>query len=188
MKRIIKKVALICILPATLIVFSGCSAATTTSDSVKLKDEVSTLQIQVQKLNIDAEQAKNKSKELNLAGAEFVKVETDNAMFVVIVKQVEPYLDGVQVTLSIGNPMYATYNELKIKTKYGTKFDWTLADPSTRYDQWGKTLKEKSTDFSNQIKPGTWNTVKLILPTINPKDFGYMNVEITSDSVILLQP
>lgn len=196
MKRIIKRVALICITLATLITFSGCSSATTSS-SAPIEDQSKTIAELTKKVN-DLENQVNlihisedtKSRTLDLSGnGGFMKIETDLAVFFVSVKQVEPYLDGVQVTLSIGNPMNATFNGLKMKIEYGTHNAIDLSTNGTdKYNQWKKTLKEKSIDLNTEIKPGTWNTAKFTIPAINPKDFGYLNVEINSDSVSLLQP
>ena len=206
MKRIIKRVALICILLASIIVLSGCSAPTsgaaitedqtkTVADLTKKVNDLTGLTKKVNDLearaNADDIVAQTKGRNLDLSGnGGFMKIETDLAMFFVSVKKVEPYLDGVQVTLSVGNPMNATYNGLKMKIKYATTaYAIDLSATGTdKYDQWKKTLKEKSIDLNTEIKPGTWNTAKFTIPAISPADFKYLNLEINSDSVSLLQP
>ena len=156
-KRIIKRVASICILLAALIVFSGCSAATTsgvatTEDQAKavtdltkkvndlsvLTKKVSALETQVELMHLSEE---TKGRNLDLSGkAGFMKIESDLAMFFVSVKKVEPYLDGVQVTLNIGNPMYATFTGLETKIEYAkTAYAIDLSSSGTdKYNEWKK--------------------------------------------------
>lgn len=194
-KRTIKRAATALILLVTLIAFSGCSAATTsvpkTVDQTQtindLTKKVKDLENQVELIHLSEE---TKGRVLDLSGnARFIKIESDLAMFFVSVKQVEPYLDGVQVTLSIGNPMNATFNGINMKVEYGTHNALDFSPEGTeKYNQWKKTLTKKSIDLNTEIKPGTWNTAKFTIPAINPKDFGYLYVEMNSDSASLLQP
>ncbi|MDA8227932.1 MAG: DUF3251 domain-containing protein [Desulfitobacterium hafniense] len=195
MKKGLAKTALIStLIISLLLVGCGTKSANTSSpveDQAKtiadLTKKVTDLENQINLIHISEE---TKGRALDLSGnAGFMKIETDLGMFFVSVKQVEPYLDGVQVTLSIGNPMNATFNGLKMKIEYGTHnaLDFS-ANGTDKYNQWKKTLKEKSIDLNTEIKPGTWNTAKFTIPAISPNDFGYLCVEINSDSVSLLQP
>ena len=208
MEKVIRRVTLICILLATVIVFSGCSAATTSSvakteeqanavtdltkkvnDLSVLTKKVSALETQVELMHLSEE---TRDRNLDLSGnAEFIKIESDLSMFFVSVKKVEPYADGVQVTLNIGNPMYATFTGLETKIKYAkTAYAIDLSSSGTdKYDEWKKTVLEKSIDIDTVLKPGIWNTVKLTIPAISPNDLKYLNLEIiSSDSVSLTQP
>lgn len=102
--------------------------------------------------------------------------------FLVLISKVEEYLDGVKVYLTIGNPNNATYNGFTIKARYGTKYD--LNSP---YTEWEKSIKEKEIQLSSELKKGSWNNAEIILPTINPKDFSYLTVQIFTSSISLLQ-
>ena len=208
MKKVIKRLALICILLVTVIVLSGCSAATTSSvaktedqakavtDLTKKVNDLSVLTKKVKDLedraSADDIVAQAKGRNLDLSGnAEFMKIESDLAMFFVSVKKVEPYADGVQVTLNIGNPVYATFTGLETKIKYAkTAYAMDLTSSGTdKYAEWEKTVLEKSIAIDTVLKPGIWNTVKLTIPAISPNDLKYLNLEIiSSNSVSLTQP
>lgn len=208
MKKVIKRLVLICILLVTVIVLSGCSAATTSivaktedqakavTDLTKKVNDLSVLTKKVKDLedraSADDIVAQTKGRNLDLSGnAEFMKIESDLAMFFVSVKKVEPYADGVQVTLNIGNPMYATFTGLETKIKYAkTAYAMDLTSSGTdKYAEWEKTVLEKSIAIDTVLKPGIWNTVKLTIPAISPNDLKYLNLEIiSSNSVSLTQP
>ena len=56
-------------------------------------------------------------------GGSFVPVRGRIGIFLVSVKNVEPYLDGYRLNFEIGNPLSATFSNLRIKTVWGPKFD-----------------------------------------------------------------
>ncbi len=103
--------------------------------------------------------------------------------FLVLISEVEEYLDGVKVYLTIGNPNYAKYSGVTIKARYGTKFDFSSTDSS--YTIWKESLKEKDTQLSSELNEGAWNEVEIILPSISPVDFSYLEIELLTGSVSL---
>ncbi len=103
--------------------------------------------------------------------------------FLVLISEVEGYLDGVKVYLRIGNPNYAKYSGVTIKARYGTKFDFSSTDSS--YTLWKESLKEKDTQLSSELNEGAWNNVEIILPSISPEDFSYLEIELHAGSVSL---
>lgn len=100
-----------------------------------------------------------------------------------MISEVEEYLDGVKVYLTIGNPNYAKYSGVTIKARYGTKFDFSSTDSS--YTIWKESLKEKDTKLSSELNEGAWNKVEIILPSISPVDFSYLEIELLTGSVSL---
>jgi hypothetical protein len=61
-------------------------------------------------------------------------------------------------------------------------------DYATRYEDWSKSLRQKTTDFNDNLRAGTWNSVTLVLPGLPPAQFGYLELSMTTTSISLLTP
>lgn len=103
--------------------------------------------------------------------------------FLVLISNVEEYLDGCKVYLQIGNPNNAVYSGYNINARYGSKPNYS--DTSFEYYIWEDSLKKKENKISSKLEKGAWNNVEIILPAIDTKDFSYLEMEILVDSVYL---
>lgn len=113
-------------------------------------------------------------------------VNTNSGMLLVSVNQVDPYLDGYKITYHIGNPMFMTFNGFRLTVKYGRQFD-AKKDGIDKFESWQKSLKEISSDLTDQLSPGSWNKVELIIPSTKAEDIRYLEVAIKTDQVALRQ-
>lgn len=120
----------------------------------------------------------------------YSKVETTSGFFLVSLEEVTPYLDGVRVKLHIGNAQLATYNGFQIVAEYGRRFPGF--DPKRPREErlklltdYEATKREKSQTLTQVLRPGTWNTVYLVLPDIKPEIFGRLKLSIVTNQLSL---
>ena len=56
------------------------------------------------------------------------------------------------------------------------------------YEAWEKTLKEKEETMTNELRPGTWNKVTVILAPAKQEDLAYVEFSMTVEQVKLGDP
>jgi len=104
----------------------------------------------------------------------FQTIESSLNHFFVSIKHVHQYLEGYKIAFSIGNPYYATYDNIKIKLKYNKRpISWQEYkklflkknyDEYSKYrDDLEKKAQEKSFDILTPLKAGTWNHVEVFV-------------------------
>jgi hypothetical protein len=174
-----KRFWLVLVIIFNLFFTTGC---TTQPVNTEMQTTINTLQEKVSELEL-----KIIMLEGNLSNVAYLDPTSEgysnSGDFLVLISEVEEYLDGVKVYLTIGNPNYAKYSGVTIKARYGTKFDFSSTDSS--YTIWKESLKEKDTQLSSELNEGAWNEVEIILPSISPVDFSYLEIEVLTGSVSL---
>ena len=116
----------------------------------------------------------------------YQKLEASNGTFgtfLVSLENVVPYLDGQKVTLSIGNPHYATFAGIKLKVGWSKKVP-DGNDP-VKYKEYTDSMHEKEVDLTDRLKPGAWNKVTFTVAPAAAKDFGQLEVGIVTNQVVL---
>ena len=125
-----------------------------------------------------------------LDGKGFQRVESSNGTFLITLQDVTPYLSGVKVKLEIGNILNASYTGFKLKVKYGKRYPVYVPNEKievrkTKREEYESSIKEKEESFTQILKPATWNSVYIVLPNINPVDFGELTIEMETSLVTL---
>jgi len=116
----------------------------------------------------------------------FDTVESSCGTFFVSLEDAQPYLNGVRVTLNVGNPMTCSYNGAKVTVKFGPAFDQKRLSEDGYYDTYQKSLQTKVVDITDKIEAGRWTTVEIILAPIDSAQFGRMEVGIETSNLTLL--
>jgi hypothetical protein len=121
------------------------------------------------------------------AEAGFQRIDTSFGMFAVSFEDVQPFADGIKVTISLGNPSSASFNGVVANLKYGPRQNMQIgdADSSAKYAAWSASLQSKEVTLNEILRPGKWNPVSVILPNIDPKNFGYLEVRLTTSTLSL---
>ena len=114
----------------------------------------------------------------------YSRLDLENGFVLVSLESATPYLDGIQATIKIGNPLYVTYKGFKIKSQWGKRYDHSKFTVET-YEQWHRSLHSKEESFTDSLVPGSWTPVQLLLPDTEASDFGYLNITITTDILSL---
>jgi hypothetical protein len=154
----------------------------------ELQKDVSGLrgELLIQRLRLNAYD----TAELDPADPSFARVDGFGGFgsFAVSIYNVEPYGDGVRITLRLGNLTMATFRHVKLTLHYGTRkpdIGMAAAEYNTAYDAWSNSLKEKKIELTSDITAGSWNPTPIVLPAIKPADFGYLKVSLEANEMIL---
>ncbi len=173
---------------------TGCNRQVENTN--EMKEKIEALEKKVDELDTDIfvlklDQEKFSSAAFDPAeGKGYQRIETTSGTFLVTLQDVSPHLDGVKLVLNIGNIQYATYSGFKLKVKYGRRYPKydekdTPEERKNKRELYTKSKREKEENFTKTLKPATWNSVSVFLPDIKPTDFGYANISITTNSVLM---
>ena len=172
-----------------------CGACDQPVDSTKqehlknLEHEVTDLKTRVDKLDgettrlqseLDAEKARYSSVIFDPSSKGYQRLNTTSGSFLVSLKDVQPYADGYNLKLAIGNLSSAEYSGFILTAKWNKSFDkFTPED-------WGKLQKEKTFNYTEKLLSGSWNTVSLILSPAQKEELGYIEISMATDQVMLI--
>jgi Protein of unknown function (DUF3251) len=126
---------------------------------------------------------KDNSVELDTSSDVYQRVNSNNGSFLVRVMKAEPYLNGYKVFLAIGNTTTATFSGFDLT------FKWGMAEPSpgefSKWLAWFNSLNKKTQSFLQDLEPGTWNQVEVILTPTRKDELGYLELSMTTSAVVL---
>ena len=123
-------------------------------------------------------------------------VTTAAGRFLIKLDQIEPHLDGHQVSIQIGNPYLTTFTGFTILVDFGVRpptypsSDSGSQDPTAQlnvlnyeieYAAWKKTLKHSTISFTEVLMPGRWTKTQFFLSPSKPEDMGYIAVTLKTD-------
>jgi|ERR1035438_8670424 hypothetical protein len=118
--------------------------------------------------------------ELDPSEPKFQRIDTDVGSFAASVDDVSPFGDGVKVKISLGNLSSASASGVSLHLTYGPR--QTSGDDPT---EWLKKLQIKDADITTALLPGSWNPVPVVLPGIDPKQFGYLAISMNVKTISL---
>ena len=153
----------------------------------KQQTSISNLAWQVILLNPKSDNSEAVFDAANSTG--FSRINTDSGFFLVSLENVEPYLEGFRINLEVGNPLLATYKNLKFQVSWGKKFDSKEAanDPNA-YQKWLSGLHSKKISIPDDLAAGAWNKVQLVLSPAKSDELGYIAVKLSTDTASLRRP
>jgi len=123
---------------------------------------------------------------LDTSSKGFQRLDTNCGTFWVMLKDVEPYTNGYNFVLSIGNSYYAIFSGMKTRARWGPAFDTRASEKDmSAYETWEMTLKEKEETITNELRPGTWNKKTVILAPAKQEDLAYVEFSMTVEQVKL---
>ena len=145
-------------------------------NSYALSTKIIKTQTALQTSNLEIEQLKKHTQPAILdptAPGSYSIAYSQTGAFLVSINDAKPYLNGYKVNLSIGNLSTATYSGIKINSKWGKGED-------------AANMQSKETSLTQDIAPGTWNKVDLILAPVKASEFNYLSINIEEDEIQLL--
>jgi hypothetical protein len=143
----------------------------------KIKPRLDTVETDVRKLKY----SQNEFAVLSPDEKGFSKVDTPIGPLLFSLGDMKPYADGYRVNIEIGNPNNATFKDLKLKIKWGARYDYK----KQLFSEWEKSLRVKETTISKAIKPGTWNKVSVILSPASASEVGTLRFSAESNKISL---
>jgi Protein of unknown function (DUF3251) len=160
----------------------------------KLEDAVTVLQLQIETTEGRVSLAESSIRDLEPAKlvefdpsvSSYQKLDGSLGAFAVSVEDVRQFADGVRVTLNLGNLTSATYSGATLILEYGPRApsEEEMKDPAAARE-WLGALQRKEENLTASLLPGRWNPVKVTLPKIDEKTFGYLSVRIRTNQISL---
>ncbi len=210
MKRQIALVAIFLMLPLISILNLGCGNQSKPTASKQpdpwadypepgslagLQLQVESLKNQVRSLSLGQTQLQlrldaYKEADLDPTSKGYSRIESNTGTFLIVCENVQPYLNGYQMDLSIGNPYAINYHGFKLTVTWGKRWDGKATgvgfDPIA-YDAWAASLHKKDVSFTEYLKAGCWNRVKLILTPASASELEYVIASSMETNEVLLR-
>lgn len=126
----------------------------------------------------------------------FSVVKTNNGHLLVSAEDVTPYGDGQKVTLRVGNPYGMSFSGFKMTARYGPRAPEIPASSDAKalrkwfsdHEEWERSLRSKELSFTDELRPGRWNRVAMILAPATAHEVGTILIKIMTDQISLLAP
>lgn len=115
----------------------------------------------------------------------FQRLDTLHGSFLIVCKDVKPYLNGYKITINIGNLSTAQYNGFSLKIKYCKKTIETAG--GSRPSEWYESMREKNVSFNDDLNPGSWNTVEFVISPAKAEDIGCLKLSMETKRLSLFK-
>jgi len=137
-------------------------------------------------LQRSASESQYKAAVLDPASRGYGRIDGGLGSFAVSLEDVRQFADSVKVRLALGNLAAATYSGAKLTVKYGSRAP-SVSDPAyfTKQPAWESSLQTKEETVTDRLVPGHWNPVQIVLPGIDTKNLGYLEVSISTDQILM---
>jgi hypothetical protein len=172
------------ILSATLAIAQRSTPPRPSAESgvTLLEDRIKRLERRVNDLEYKA--SKDDSVELDTGTLDgpYLRLNSNNGTFLVSLTNIEKYLNGYKVILTIGNTSSATYRGFELTLK------WSTTAPEgdiNKWVEWYKARKTKTEKYTQDLVPGSWNKVEMILLPARSDELGYLEVSMETNSISL---
>jgi hypothetical protein len=110
-------------------------------------------------------------------------------------KDAQPYLEGYRVTVELGNPLAADYDNAEIHVAWGgsepSAYNEVLTNANAlqkfnnAYQTWKNSLHSNDIPIPGRLFAGKWNKIQLVLSPAKPSDLGYVRIKLDTPSVSL---
>lgn len=114
---------------------------------------------------------------LDLEDKAYSRLKTEMGVMLISVERVEPHLDGVRVTLRVGNPHNVILQGFKAKVRWGGRLPLPNDDQfDAKMTTWKSAVQEKEISSSSSIFAGSWNLVQITVAPAKQEEFGYLAI------------
>jgi hypothetical protein len=120
------------------------------------------------------------SAEFDPSDSTFQRINSGVATFAVSVQDVSPFGDGVKLRLELGNLSAASIVGVTLHVTYGPR-----VPTGDGFDAWYTNLKKKDAEILDTLVPGSGYPTTVVLPGIEPKNFGYVPVSVDTKTISL---
>ena len=150
---------------ASILVLEACDKGKGEAEKIlKLETEVSSLSGRIQQVESDVFGLQIRTDlyewaEFDPAASRgYGRVDSVGGLFLVSLENVQPYLDGVRVTLEIGNVQSASYSGFTIESRYGKRFpkynkDIPVEERTKQQSAYSQAKREKTVIFTETLRP-----------------------------------
>jgi hypothetical protein len=128
----------------------------------------------------------SESAELDPASKSYGIAKTNLGNLLISVDNIQPYGDGYKLKLLVGNPNMTTYDGAKLKVQWAEKPQW--GQQGFDGQKWNASIQSKDVDIPNNLLPGAWNPVEIVISPATAAQTGYLSVTATLDKLYLRSP
>lgn len=168
----------------------GQKPQTRVNGSSELEAKIDGLEKEIESLRrkiyaLEYHNRKDDSAELDVSQLEgpFQRLNANGGTFLVSLKNIERYLNGYKVIISIGNISSAPFKGFELT------MTWATAEPSVAnfevWRRWYETRKTKTERYTQELVPGSWNQVEMILLPARSDELGHLRVSLETNTVSL---
>jgi hypothetical protein len=106
----------------------------------------------------------------------------DSGYLLVSLQDVKPYANGYKATFHFGNPLQVTLAGADVELKWGPK-----RQKDMKITDWAARFRSAKQSLTQNLLPGSWNPVEVILVPASPDDVGQIEITtITTKTVRLV--
>ena len=118
----------------------------------------------------------------------FQRIDSDIASFAVSLANLQPYGDGSRITIKVGNPSAASFQNVKLNVKYGPRWP-DISDPkfAEKYAEVEAQVRTKEITLTKKVAAGSWNPNPIVLPGLKPDVLGFVEIGIDPSAIFLTQ-
>ena len=135
-------------------------------------------------INERVRQVSDKVIAINPVSRKFNKIETNAGDFLLAVDDMEKINNGYRLTIKIGNPNSAIYEDVHLRIFWGRKWDPENVKPT--YEEWRSSLTGAEYKFGGPLESGKWTEVVVDLTPAAATNFEYIECEMDVGTVKLL--
>jgi hypothetical protein len=114
----------------------------------------------------------------------YQRLDSGPLSFLISLQSVTPYLNGYKAAIDVGNPSTAHFKGVTIKYKWSKPYDWNKYSVDS-YKAWQSAVHTSEISVQNDISPGSWNPVEIVLIPASRDELGYFTISIESNTVSL---
>lgn len=119
----------------------------------------------------------------------FARLDTFVGTILVSFHGAKPHAGGAEVQLDVGNLTSATIGGGTFKMRWGpAKPKMDGSDFGDRLVAWQHSLQSGTQELKEDLRPGVWNNVRLMLPGASIETLGYLELEFQTKHIKLIPP
>lgn len=151
-----------------------------TPNLAALEKKVSDLEGRIVQLSIRS--TKYDAAELNISRDAYQRVDdSTGTSFLVRLVRAESYLNGYKITVAIGNITTATFNGCDLTVRWGTREPKGIDE----WIAWRKTVRTKDEHVTEDLNPGRWNEVEMIILPAKADELSFLELSIRTSTLSL---
>jgi hypothetical protein len=106
----------------------------------------------------------------------FAAIDTDVGIFFISMKSMKKHGDGYKLSLTLGNPQFATFSNVKLRMRWGKRHGTVpMLDEST--------ARSLETPIYKSLRPGSWNPVEVVVAPAAEDEVGAIEIQMTVPTV-----
>lgn len=149
-------------------------------DIQALKNKINYLEDEVGEIHANLVKSDRSTAYFSPESQDFLRLDSNLSSFFVSIKNVKPYADGFKLTLNLGNPNFASFQNVTLNITWGPRItkDVTFLEAEKR-------KQTREVKIGRTILPASWNQTEVTIGPATKEDIGSISISIDTPSVAL---